>query len=46
MLPLLFSGLIGTIAIGMFLDQTNKYKFALQTITAMLAIVCSMVAYS
>ena len=46
MLPMLFSGLIGSIVIGMFIDKTNKYKCALQTVTLMLAISCSVAVFS
>ena len=46
MLPLLFFSVIGAICIGLYVDATNKYKFALQTVTAMIALSWSMVVFS
>ena len=46
LLPFLFFAVIGAISIGLYIDATKKYKFALTTVTAMLAISWSVLVFS
>ena len=46
LLPFLFFAVIGAISIGLYIDATKKYKFALTTVTAMLAISWSMLVFT
>ena len=45
-LPLLFTGLIGAVSMGFFLDKTNRYRCALPSVTALIALFMSMALFT